>query len=81
MGSALLLAACEESKETGEVRMKVKIGNSVFDGEKQPVMVILSPEDKENIANMSPEASKYASYPEDSDPRKIENWMSLPHGL
>ena len=40
--------------------MKVKVGCCIYDGEEQPVMVILSKEDKENIANMSPEEwSKY----------------------
>lgn len=44
--------------------MKVKVGNKIFDGNKEPVMVILSDEDKQNIANMAPKANKYLCYPE-----------------
>ena len=42
--------------------MKVKIRDKVYDGEVEPVMVILSEGEKEYIANM--EASKYCVYPE-----------------
>jgi hypothetical protein len=44
--------------------MKVKIGDTVYDGAEEPVMVILSPEDKQNIASMLPDATKYCSYPD-----------------
>jgi hypothetical protein len=43
--------------------MKVKVGNKIYDGENEPVMVILSKSDRENIADMLPEATKYCSYP------------------
>jgi hypothetical protein len=43
--------------------MKVKVGNKVYDGEKEPIMVILTPSDKENIANMRVEDTKYCFYP------------------
>lgn len=43
--------------------MKIKIGNEIFDAEKQPIMVILTKEDKDNIANMHSEAMKYGCFP------------------
>lgn len=45
--------------------MKVKIGNNIFNSEDQPIMVILSEEDKNNIKNMANDATKYCSYPDD----------------
>ncbi len=44
--------------------MKVKIGDQMFDSENEAIMIILSPEDKNNISSMAPEATKYCSYPE-----------------
>jgi hypothetical protein len=55
--------------------MKVKVGDTIYDGEKVPVMVILSDGDKKNIANMSPECSKYASYPPECSEIGIARWM------
>ena len=43
--------------------MKVKIGNKIYDGAEEPVMVILSKGEREQIANMHPDATKYCSYP------------------
>jgi len=56
--------------------MKVKVGDTVYDGNEQPVMVILSDEDKENLKNMPEDKSKYCSCPKDSDPEEIEKWMA-----
>jgi len=44
--------------------MKAKIGDKIYDSEKEPIMIILSDSDKKNITNMDPEATKYLSYPE-----------------
>lgn len=55
--------------------MKVKVGNVVYDGNDQPVMVILSDQDKRNIKNMLPEATMYTGYPADYDPDLIMQWM------
>lgn len=60
--------------------MKVKVGDKIYDGEMEPVMVILSKEDRENINSMTPEAKKYCSYPDteewiNNDYEKIVNWM------
>jgi len=55
--------------------MKVKVGNTIYDGEKEPVMVILTEADKRNIANMLPEATRYCAYPEEWTEDIIEKWM------
>lgn len=55
--------------------MKIKIGDRVIDPNDQPVMVILTPKDKENIANMEPSATKYCAFPAGIDPEVIKAWM------
>ena len=57
--------------------MKVKVGDKIFDGNEQPIMVILEPWDKENIAKMPPEAKKYCSYPENMTKKEIRRWMKM----
>ena len=65
--------------------MKVKIGNKIYDGAKQPVMVILSKGEKKQIANMHPDATKYCVYPSTTewtknDYKKIKEWMKTDNG-
>ena len=60
--------------------MKVKVGNKIYDSEKEPVMVILNEGEKEQIVNMAPEATKYCVYPADrkwlkDDYKAIKAWM------
>jgi len=60
--------------------MKVKVGDKVYDSAEEPIMVILTDGDKKNIANMSPEATKYCSYPGEEkwtkdDYKAIKEWM------
>ena len=43
--------------------MKVKVGDKIYDGKNQPVMVILSKGEKQQIADMLLEATKYCIYP------------------
>lgn len=43
--------------------MKVKIGDNYFDSEDQPIMIVMSEDDRRNIANMHPMATKYALFP------------------
>jgi len=57
--------------------MKVKVGDEIYDGENQPVMVILSDADKENIKNMLPVCTKYCSFPEDASSEIVEKWMEI----
>lgn len=58
--------------------MKVKVGDTVYDGTKVPVMVILTEEDKKNIAAMTPEQTRYCQFPDGIDregQQKIRYWM------
>lgn len=56
--------------------MKVKIGNNIYDSENEPIMIILSDNDKSNITNMHSDCTKYCSFPNDSDKDKIELFMT-----
>jgi len=55
--------------------MKVKIFDKTYDSELQPIMLILNSSDKENIKNMSLEATKYLAYPSDLNQDEILEWM------
>lgn len=59
--------------------MKVKIGNKIYDSEQQPIMLILSREDKLDIANMAETATKFCSYPggDDWTVDRIKKWMDM----
>jgi hypothetical protein len=57
--------------------MKIKIGDKIYDSENEPIMVILSEQDKKNIKNMLPEATKYCSYPEGMEIKVIKDFMKL----
>lgn len=55
--------------------MKVKVGNKIYDGREQPVMVILTHKDKENIANMIKSATKYCQFPASVSIAEINKFM------
>jgi hypothetical protein len=55
--------------------MKVKIGNKIYDSGNEPIMVILEGNDRKNITNMSPDATKYCSFPGWVDKEFINKWM------
>jgi hypothetical protein len=55
--------------------MKIKIGDRIYNSEDQPIMIILTKKDKNNIKHMSPDATKYCCYPPGSDVDEILNWM------
>ena len=55
--------------------MKIKIGEKIYDSTDEPIMVILSDKDKENIKNMLPECSKYCSFPDTHNTDEILDWM------
>ncbi len=57
--------------------VKIKVGDKVFDGEKEPVMVILTNQDKENIKNMLPHCTKYCMFPDTISKEEIQVWMRL----
>lgn len=55
--------------------MKVKVGNTVTDGDHQPVMVILTQQDKINISRMTEETTKYCGYPAEMHESEVKVWM------
>jgi len=58
--------------------MHVKIGDTIYNSNQEPIMLILSDEDKENIKNMKPEHHKYCAYPEnDYQEEEIRDWMKI----
>ena len=62
--------------------MKAKINDTIYNSEEQPIMVILSEKDKENIANMPKEKTKYCSYPDtpyfkEMQKERILVWMDI----
>jgi hypothetical protein len=61
--------------------MKVKVGNFVFDAKYQPVMVILSSKDKEDIANMHANATLYLGAPEDMSEDEVISFMELDRAI
>ena len=54
--------------------MKIKIGTKIYDAEKEPIMLILTDQDKSNIKNMLPECSKFVIFPDDCDKQEISKW-------
>lgn len=55
--------------------MRVKVGDKVYDGKDEPVMVILTPLDKRNIEDMEPSADRYCCAPDSMDTDEIKRWM------
>ena len=55
--------------------MKIKVGNTIYSGEDEPIMVILTDKDKENIRNMSDTSTKYCMFPDTYSSELIELWM------
>ena len=56
--------------------MKIKIGSKIYDSEDQPIMVILSAQDKVNINAMLTDATKYCIYDETKySTSTILKWM------
>lgn len=56
--------------------MKVKISDFIIDADKQPVMLILSEQDKKNIAKMHPGSTKYACFPKGwGTEKEMDKWM------
>jgi hypothetical protein len=54
--------------------VKVKVGDKIFDAEKEPILVILTESDKYNIANLPPNAPGYAVFPGSMDADRVAAW-------
>ena len=57
--------------------MKIKIGTKIYDSEKEPIMLILTDQDKRNIKNMHPSANRFCSFPNSVDNKEIETFMDV----
>lgn len=55
--------------------LKVKIGSKIHDSSKEPIMLILSDEDKFNISHMEMANNRYCSFPDDMDKNKAKEFM------
>ena len=55
--------------------MQVKIGNKIYDSNKEPIMLILSDEDKENIAKMHSDKYKIISAPSGMDVKEVRKFI------
>jgi hypothetical protein len=59
-----------------EAFMQIKIGNKIYTAENKPIMIILEPQDIENIRNMVEGANRYCIYPTDKfTEEEIKKWM------
>ena len=56
--------------------MRVKIGNTIYSSESQPIMIILNYTDKVNIKKMPANTHKYCAFPATFDDNMIRNWMA-----
>ena len=57
--------------------MRVKVGNTVYDGRSEPVMVILNEKDKQTISQMGPIFTKYAEFPDGMDVTDARKFMEV----
>lgn len=55
--------------------MKIKVRNKIFDGNNEPIMLILTDKDKENIRKMKTDCHKFFVFPDTMKTEKIEKWM------
>lgn len=60
--------------------MQIKLRGHLYDSTIEPIMIILSPQDKLNISRMPDECTKYAEFPNDQPPTIDEmlEWMDEP---
>jgi hypothetical protein len=57
--------------------MKVKIGNKIYDSREEPILLILSEEDKRNLERMDTEATKFLSFPDKMDLNEAKRFMVI----
>jgi hypothetical protein len=60
--------------------MRIKVEDKWYEALQQPIMVELTPKDKENIKTMDHECSKYAEFPSTWSEEKILEWMEASPG-
>jgi hypothetical protein len=57
--------------------MKVKIGDKIYDSREEPILLILSEEDKRNLERMDTEATKFLSFPDKMDLNEAKRFMEI----
>ena len=57
--------------------MKVKIGNTVYDSNVEPIMIVLSDIEKNNISQMLEECHKYCSAPDSLSEDEMREFMKV----
>jgi hypothetical protein len=57
--------------------MKVKIGDKIYDSREEPILLILSEEDKRNLERMDTEATKFLSFPDKMDLNEAKRFMKI----
>jgi hypothetical protein len=57
--------------------MKVKIGDKIYDSREEPILLILSEEDKRNLERMDTEATKFLSFPDKIDLNEAKRFMKI----
>lgn len=55
--------------------MKVKVGDKIYDGNEELVMIILTDDDKKNIARMLPDCTRYCQGPDDVSDEEMDKFM------
>jgi len=59
--------------------VKVKIGDTVYNSALEPILLILTPQERLDIISMPSRVDKYVSSPEGADPKMIQQWiMEIP---
>jgi len=58
--------------------MKVKIGDVLYDSEHQPIMIILTPLERDQVSHMSKNATKYCSAPYGMSEEDMGKFMTEP---
>lgn len=58
--------------------MQIKLRGRLYDATTEPIMILLTPQDKENIARMPDECDRYAQFPDDKPFNEILAWMDEP---
>ena len=55
--------------------MEVKIGNRFFSSEEEPIMIVLTDEEKLLISNMDTKSNKFCSFPNNYKSEEIFRFM------
>ena len=56
--------------------MKVKIGDEVYDSDKEPVLLILTAQERLEINAMVPQCRKYVKFPQGANVGLIAQWIT-----